>query len=45
MKDYIKEQCLMILKRDDIKNEFKNLFYPLIEVILSKIYPYIYIYE
>jgi hypothetical protein len=37
------QQCLDILKRDDIKNEFKILFRPIIEFILYEINPYIYI--
>lgn len=43
MKNYIKEQCLLILKNNDIKSEFKTLFNPLIDAILIKIYPYIYL--
>lgn len=43
MKNYIKEQCLLILKNNDIKSEFKTLFNPLIDAILVKIYPYIYL--
>jgi len=36
-------QCLNILKRDDVKTEFKNLMSPLINMILVEIYPYIYL--
>ena len=36
-------QCLNILKRDDVKTEFKNLMSPLINMILIEIYPYIYL--
>lgn len=36
-------QCLNILKRDDVKNEIKNLITPLINMILVEIYPYIYL--
>ena len=36
-------QCLNILKRDDVKTEFKNLMSPLINMILVDIYPYIYL--
>jgi len=36
-------QCLDILKRDDIKNEFKMIFKPVIDYILYAINPYIYI--
>jgi hypothetical protein len=37
------QQCLDILKRDDIKNEFKMLLKPVIDFILYEINPYIYI--
>ena len=43
MKDSLVQQCLDILKRDDIKNEFKMLLKPLIDFILYEIHPYIYI--
>jgi len=43
MKDSFTKQCLDILKRDDIKNEFKMLLKPVIDFILYEINPYIYI--
>ena len=43
MKDSFVQQCLDILKRDDIKNEFKMLLKPIIDFILYEINPYIYI--
>ena len=43
MKDSIVQQCLDILKREDIKNEFKMLLKPVIDFILYEINPYIYI--
>jgi hypothetical protein len=43
MKESLVQQCLDILKRDDIKNEFKLMLKPLIDFILFEIYPYIYI--
>ena len=43
MKDSLVQQCLDILKREDIKNEFKMLFKPVIDFILYEINPYIYI--
>ncbi len=36
-------QCLNILKRDDVKTEIKNLITPLVDMILIEIYPYIYL--
>ena len=43
MKDSLVQQCLDILKREDIKNEFRLLFKPVIDFILYEINPYIYI--
>jgi hypothetical protein len=43
MKETIVQQCLDILKRDDVKNEFKILLKPVIDFILYEINPYIYI--
>lgn len=43
MKEAIIEQCLQILKREDVKTELKHLMTPLIDLILSEIYPYIYL--
>lgn len=43
MKDSFVQQCLDILKREDIKNEFKMLLKPVIDFILYEINPYIYI--
>jgi len=43
MRDSIIEQCLVILKREDVKEELKNLLSPLIDLILIQIYPYIYL--
>lgn len=43
MKETLVQQCLDILKRDDIKTELKQLFKPVIDFILYEINPYIYI--
>jgi hypothetical protein len=43
MKDTIVQQCLDILKRDDVKNEIKVVLRPLTEFILLQMNPYIYI--
>jgi hypothetical protein len=37
------DQCIQILKREDVKTELKNLMTPIIDLILSEIYPYIYL--
>lgn len=42
MKDSFAQQCLDILKRNDVKNEIKLLFKPIIEFILTEINIYIY---
>ena len=43
MKDQFIEQCLLILSRDDVKKELKELFKPLVSLIVQEIYPYIYL--
>jgi hypothetical protein len=43
MQDSVISKCLAILKRDDVKNELKNIIAPLTSVILIEIYPYIYL--
>ena len=43
MKDSLVQQCLDILKREDIKNELKLLFRPIFNYILYEVNPYIYI--
>jgi len=35
--------CLDIIKREDVKHELKQLFKPIIQLILQEIYPYIYL--
>jgi len=42
MKDTIIQQCLDVLKRDDIKYHLRVLFAPVIELILVEVNPYIY---
>ena len=43
MRDQIIEQCLLILAREDVKKELKELFKPLVGLIVQEIYPYIYL--
>jgi hypothetical protein len=43
MKDSLAKQCLDILQRDDVKNEIKILFAPVLDLVLNIINPYIYI--
>ncbi len=43
MKDTIINQCLDILKREDVKSECKAFLKPLIDLIFVNISPYIYL--
>jgi len=43
MKETFINYCLDILKRDDVKKEFKEFTKPLVDNILKEIYPYIYL--
>ena len=43
LKDSIIQECLVILKREDVKSEFKNILAPFIELIIKQIYPYLYL--
>jgi hypothetical protein len=43
IKDSLIQECLVILKREDVKSEFKNMLSPVIELIIQQIYPYLYL--
>lgn len=43
LKNKIIEECLNTLKRDDVKEEIKELMSPVIDMVLKEIYPYIYL--
>jgi hypothetical protein len=43
MKQEFIDQCLLILSREDVKNQLKELFKPLVSLIVQEIYPYIYL--
>jgi len=43
MANLLINQCLDILKREDVKKELKNLMKPVIEFLLFEVQPYIYI--
>ena len=43
MKNSIFQQCLDILKREDVKNELKLLLNPLMEYMLFELRPYVYV--
>ena len=43
IKETVISECVNILKRDDVKSEIKSLFSPIIDMILTEIYPYIFL--
>jgi hypothetical protein len=43
LKDSIIQECLIVLKRNDVKDELKKLFSPIIDLIIIQIYPYLYL--
>lgn len=47
MKNYLINECISILKRDDIKSNLKQfinpIIQPIISILLKEIYPYIYL--
>jgi len=43
LKDTLIKECLVILKRDDVKKEFTTILSPFIDLIIAQIYPYLYL--
>ena len=43
MNDKFVEKCVQFLAREDVKNEMKILFKPLVSLIVQELYPYIYL--
>ena len=43
LKDDVIKECLDVLSREDVKEEFKEIMKPVIDMILKKLFPYIYI--
>ena len=43
LKEKLINECINIIKRDDIKNEIKEVMRPVIDMLLKEIYPYIYL--
>jgi len=43
IKKTIINECLNTLKRDDIQHELKNLMQPIVDMIISQLYPYIFL--
>ena len=43
MKNTLINECMDLLKRDDVKSEFKNFMTPIVDLILVQINPYLYL--
>ena len=43
IKNTIINECLKTLKREDVKNDIKELMKPLLNVIIAHLYPYIFL--
>ena len=43
MKNTLIQECIDVLKRDDVKTEFKTFLTPVIDVSLAQINPYLYL--
>ena len=43
LKEKLINECINIIKREDIKNEIKEVMRPVIDMLLKEIYPYIYL--
>ena len=43
MKETIINECLNVLHRKEVKEEFKELMRPLIDMLIKEIYPYIFL--
>jgi len=42
-KETIVNECLEVIGREDVKEEIKQLFVPIIDLLLKEIYPYIFL--
>ena len=43
IKDQFIQECLHVLKREDIKKELRSITKPWMDIILQDIYPYIFL--
>ena len=43
IKETILNECLNVLHRKEVKDEFKELMRPLIDMLIKEIYPYIFL--
>lgn len=41
--DTFLDKCLAVLKREDVRAEFKSFMKPIFDMILQELYPYIYL--
>lgn len=42
-KNALIQECIDVLKREDVKTEFKTFLAPVIDIILAQINPYLYL--
>ena len=43
LKNTIIQECINVLKREDVKTEFKISIAPVVDIILAQINPYLYL--
>ncbi len=43
IKNALIQECMDVLKREDVKKEFKTFITPIIDIILVQINPYLYL--
>lgn len=43
IKNALIQECMDVLKREDVKKEFKTFITPIIDIILVEINPYLYL--
>ena len=43
IKEFLLKECIQILDRKDVKDEFKKIMKPVIDMLMQEIYPYIFI--
>ncbi len=43
IKNTLVQECITVLKREDVKNEFKTFMTPIIDILLVQINPYLYL--
>jgi hypothetical protein len=43
IKNTLIQECITVLKRDDVKKEFKTFITPIIDILLVQINPYLYL--